>query len=58
MNMSFKYNNNNSSYIIELNKKEENKLIYIQIINESNLSEKYISGFSLEFFFQKLFWYI
>ena len=50
MNMSFKYNDNNSSYIIELNKKEENKLIYIQIINESNLSEKYISGFSLEFF--------
>ena len=38
MNMSFKYNDNNSSYIIELNKKEENKLIYIQIINESNLS--------------------
>ena len=48
--MSFKYEVNNSTFIIELNKKEDNNLIYIQIINESNLSEKYIAEFSLEYF--------
>ena len=48
--MSFKYEGNNSTYIIELNKKEENNKINIQIINESNLSEKYISEFSLDYF--------
>ena len=47
--MSFKYEGNNTTYIIELNKKEDDK-IFIQIINESNLSEKYISEFSLEYF--------
>ena len=48
--MSYKYGENNNIYIIELNKKEENNKIIIQIINESNLSEKYISEFSLEHF--------
>ena len=48
--MSYKYGESNNIYIIELNKKEENNKIIIQIINESNLSEKYISEFSLEHF--------
>ena len=48
--MPFKFGFDNSIYLIELNNKKENNLIYIQIINESNLSEKYISGFSLEYF--------
>ena len=48
--MNIKYEENNNIYIIELNKKEENNKIIIQIINESNLSEKYISEFSLEYF--------
>ena len=48
--MNIRYEENNNIYIIELNKKEENNKIIIQIINESNLSEKYISEFSLEYF--------
>ena len=47
--MSFKYNENNNTYIIEINKKEENNIL-IQILNESHLSEKYISDISLEYF--------
>ena len=45
--MSFKYKENNNSYIIEINKKEEINNISIQILNESNLSDNYISEFSL-----------
>ena len=48
--MSYKYGESNNIYIIELNKKEENNKIIIQIINKYNLSEKYISEFSLEHF--------
>ena len=48
--MSFKYIANNTTYIIELNKSEENDKISIIIINEANLSEKYFSEFSLEYF--------
>ena len=48
--MCYKYEGNNNIYIIELNKKEENNKIIIQIINESNLSEKYITEFSSEYF--------
>ena len=48
--MSFKYEGNNTTYIIELNKKEENNKIYIHIVNSFNLSEKFISEFSLEYF--------
>ena len=48
--MQVKYEENNNLYIIELNKNEENKKIIIQIINKSNLSEKYITEFSLEYF--------
>jgi hypothetical protein len=48
--MNIRYEENNNIYIIELNKIEENNKIIIQIINESNLSEKYISEFSLEYF--------
>jgi len=48
--MQYKYEENNNLYIIELNKNEENKKIIIQIINKSNLSEKYITEFSLEYF--------
>ena len=48
--MQYKYEENNNLYIIELNKNEEYKKIIIQIINESNLSEKYITEFSLEYF--------
>ena len=48
--MSFKYKESNLSYLIKISKIEEDKKINIQIINESNLSERYIKDFSLDYF--------
>jgi len=46
--MSYKFKQNNDTYIIELTRVEENKELIIQIIKESNLSERYSSHFKLE----------
>ena len=46
--MSYKYKQKDDTYIIELTGVEENKEIIIQIIKESNLSERYCSHFKLE----------
>ena len=46
--MSYKFKQNNDAYIIELTRVEENKELIIQIIKESNLSERYCCHFKLE----------
>ena len=46
--MSYKFKQNDDTYIIELTRVEENKEIIIQIIKESNLSERYCCHFKLE----------
>ena len=46
--MSYKFKKNNDTYIIELTRVEEDKEIIIQIIKESNLSERYCYHFKLE----------
>ena len=45
--MSYKFKQNDDTYIIELTRVEENKEIIIQIIKESNLSERYCCHFKL-----------
>ena len=46
----YKYEIGNNLYYIQISIKENDKKINIQIINESDFSERYFSEFSLEYF--------
>ena len=48
--MSYRYKENNSEYLIKISKNENEEKINFQIINESNLTERYISDLSLDYF--------
>ena len=48
--MSYRYKENNSEYLIKISKNENEEKINFQIIDESNLTERYISDLSSDYF--------